>query len=433
MEQNVRVVTPVSVRLNIPKLTRAAAYARVSSGKDSMLNSLSAQISYYSEYIQNRKNWQYRGVYADEAATGTKDSRAEFQRLLSDCRAGKIDLVITKSISRFARNTVTLLNTVRELKSLGVDIYFEEQNIHSISNDGEVMLAILAAYAQAESLSVSENCKWRIRKQFENGEMPLFQQRLFGYRRADNGGYTIAEDEAETVRYIFGRYSDGAGFMTISNELNGSGVTAPQGGLWNTNGVRYILSNEKYIGDLRLQKFYVTDHLTKSKKINRGSKSQYYVDNNHTPIISRAVFEGVQTEISRRAHKFKAGAEPQKNYPLTSKIVCGNCGKHYKRRTIHGKISWQCPTYTDKGKSACPAKQIPDNVLSELTAGLGGIDNIFQITIPAANRLTFILQNGETVTRDWQNRSRRDSWTPEMKQTARERQLAILKDRGDAV
>ena len=157
------------LKANIPQLKRVAAYARVSSGKDAMLHSLSAQISYYSDLIQNHSGWQYAGVYADEALTGTKDNRENFQRLLADCRAGNVDMVITKSISRFARNTVTLLETVRELKNMGVDVFFEEQNIHSLSADGELMLTILASYAQEESLSASENQKWRVKRNFENG------------------------------------------------------------------------------------------------------------------------------------------------------------------------------------------------------------------------------------------------------------------------
>ena len=192
-----RIVTQTRFpQMNIPKLTRVAAYARVSSGKDAMLHSLSAQVSYYSELIQNHSGWQYVGVYADEALTGTKDNRENFQRLLADCRDGKVDLVITKSISRFARNTVTLLQTVRELKNMGVDVFFEEQNIHSLSADGELMLTILASYAQEESLSASENQKWRIRRNFENG-MP-WNGTMLGYRYED-GTLVVEPTEAEIV------------------------------------------------------------------------------------------------------------------------------------------------------------------------------------------------------------------------------------------
>jgi DNA invertase Pin-like site-specific DNA recombinase len=183
---------------------RVAGYGRVSSGKDAMLHSLSAQVSYYSKLIQSRADWAFSGVYADEATTGTKDNRAELQRLLADCRAGKIDMIITKSIARFARNTVTLLETVRELKLLNIDVYFEEQNIHSLSGDGELMLTILASYAQEESRSVSENCKWRIRRDFAQGRPSA--SRMLGYHLRDGKFYIIPE-EAEIVRRIFADYS----------------------------------------------------------------------------------------------------------------------------------------------------------------------------------------------------------------------------------
>jgi len=193
-------------------LTRVAAYARVSSAKDEMLHSLAAQVSYYSRLIQQNPGWLYVGVYADEAMTGTKDNRPEFQRMLSDCRNKIIDRIITKSISRFARNTVTLLKTVRELKSLGVDVYFEEQNIHSMSGDGELMLTILASYAQEESLSVSENCKWRIRQDFSKGKPGNIK--ILGYDLVD-GQLEINTEEANTVRMIFADYLSGMGKNAI--------------------------------------------------------------------------------------------------------------------------------------------------------------------------------------------------------------------------
>jgi len=201
-----RTITIVPALPKLEQRKRVAAYARVSSGKDAMLHSLSAQVSYYSSLIQKHGDWLYVGVYADEAKTGTKDNRADFQRLIADCRAGKIDMVITKSISRFARNTVTLLQTVRELKALGVDVFFEEQNIHTMSADGELMMTILASYAQEESRSASENQKWRIKRNFEAG-MP-WNGTLLGYRMVD-GRYEIIPEEAELVRRIYSLYLSG--------------------------------------------------------------------------------------------------------------------------------------------------------------------------------------------------------------------------------
>lgn len=212
-------------KMQVPKLTRVAAYARVSSGKDAMLHSLSAQVSYYNDLIQHQPGWVFCGVYADEALTGTKADRENFTHLLNDCRAGKVDIVITKSISRFARNTVTLLGTVRELKRIGVDVYFEEQNIHSISPDGELMLSILASYAQEESLSASENQKWRIERNFENG-MP-WNGTMLGYRYKD-GTYITVPEETETVRFIFDQYLSGKGITAIMKMLNKKAIPTPQ-------------------------------------------------------------------------------------------------------------------------------------------------------------------------------------------------------------
>ena len=211
----VRRVEPIVPPL--PRRKRVAAYARVSCAKDAMLQSLSAQISSFSDRIQRRPDWEYAGVYADEALTGTKDARPEFQRLLADCRAGKIDLVLTKSISRFARNTVTLLEAVRELKELGVDVYFERENIHSISGDGELLLSILASFAQEESRSVSDNCKWRIRNRFAAGE-PVGFVTMYGYTFRD-GAITVNEKQAVVLRQIFAWYIAGDGYAKIAKRL----------------------------------------------------------------------------------------------------------------------------------------------------------------------------------------------------------------------
>lgn len=217
-------------------LKRTAAYARVSSGKDAMLHSLSAQVSYYNQLIQSNPEWLFCGVYADEALTGTKENRAEFQKLLNRCRRGEIDLILTKSISRFARNTVTLLETVRELKTLGVDVYFEEQRIHSMSSDGELMLSILASYAQEESYSASENKKWQMRKDFEQGKVG--SMRMLGYRRTKSGKLEIVPEEAEIVRMIFLYYLSGMGKLAIAKKLNEQQICTVRGCAWTTEDVR---------------------------------------------------------------------------------------------------------------------------------------------------------------------------------------------------
>ena len=258
-----------------------------------MLRSLSAQVSYYSDLIQNHEDWLYVGVYADEAKTGTKESRADFQRLIADCRAGKIDMVITKSISRFARNTVTLLQTVRDFKAWGVDIFFEEQNIHTMSGDGELMMTILASYAQEESRSASENQKWRIKRNFEEG-MP-WNGAMLGYR-LKNGRYEIIPEEADLVRRIYDEYLSGDGYLTIAKRLNKDGIPSRFGKQWGQSVISKILSNYTYTGNLILQKTFRENHITKKTIINNGELPKYHAENAHDAIIDMETFQAVQAE-----------------------------------------------------------------------------------------------------------------------------------------
>lgn len=421
--RNITRIEPTSQQL--PTLKKVAAYARVSSGKDAMLQSLAAQVSYYSEYIQNHSEWQYVGVYADESQTGTKDDRLEFQRLLSDCRAGKIDMILTKSISRFARNTVTLLTTVRELKGYGIDVYFEEQNIHSHSSDGELMLTVLASYAQEESLSASENCKWRIRKSFEEGKVSCCT--MLGYR-SRNGVLEIVPNEAETVKLIFTLFLEGLGKQAITNRLSEKGLLSRFGNEWHLDTVAKILRNNKYCGDLLLQKTFRTDHLTKRTMKNNGELPMYFVSDAHEPIIDRTTFEAVQKELDRRAKEFEI---PQGSFSaFTSKIRCGICGKNYRRKTTKTGIIWCCATYNTKGKKHCASKQIPEITLFVVTADILGLntfdetvfaERIAQITALSNNLLEYHFTDGRSQTVQWQDRSRSESWTAEMRQAAREK------------
>lgn len=411
----------------LPKLTKVAAYARVSSGKDAMLHSLSAQISFYSNLIQSHSGWQYAGVYADEALTGTKDNRENFQRLLADCRAGTVDMVITKSISRFARNTVTLLETVRELKGLGVDVYFEEQNIHTMSADGELMLTILASYAQEESLSASENQKWRIRRNFESG-MP-WNGTMLGYRY-DKGTLVIVPEEAETVRRIFDEYLSGLGLTAIAKRLNADGIPTRFGNAWGKSSVLAVLRNYAYTGNLLLQKSRRTDHLTKRDVPNYGELPQYHVENSHEAIIDVDTYLTVQNEIRCRAEKHTHPRVRKQAYPFTRLIECGCCGKHYRRKVTRARPVWICPTFNTLGKDACPSKQIPEDTLYQLAAEVLGTDDfdtlpgkITAVRAENKNRLTFFMADGEEIVKRWQDRSRRESWTPEMKEAARCREL----------
>ena len=415
----IRKIEQVRFAEAVPRKKRVAAYARVSSGKDAMLHSLSAQVSHYSAYIQ-RSGWEYAGVYSDEAITGTKDKRENFQRLLAECRAGNVDMVITKSISRFARNTVTLLETVRELKSLGVDVYFEEQNIHTMSADGELMLTILASYAQEESLSVSKNTKWRVRKNFEDGKP--WNGVLLGYR-FENGQYVIDPSEAETVKRIYREYLNGAGYTSIMKKLNADGIPTRFGGKWTTGSVMVILRNYTYTGNLILQKTYRENNLTKRKLLNNGEHPQYHAVGTHEAIIDLATFEAVQEEIARRAERFSDRKPGTATYPFTGLIVCAGCGKHYRRKIKETGAVWICSTYNLHGKSACASKAIPESVLYELTADTPLCD-LTAIRAENDNTLVSCFKDGSQAVKRWKSRSRAESWTAEMKETARQKTLA---------
>ena len=434
MERKVTKIFP-SVS-SIPTRLRVAAYARVSSGKDAMLHSLAAQVSYYGNLIQQRPDWEYAGVYADEALTGTKGNRPEFQRLIADCKAGQIDLVITKSISRFARNTVTLLETVRDLKQLGVDVYFEEQNIHSMSGDGELLLTILASYAQEESRSVSENCKWRVRNGFKEGKPN--NMTLLGYRYI-NKELVVIQEEAEIVQMIFTDYLSGMGKNVIMKKLNAAGKVTRHGNAWTEEGVRRILRNEKFTGDLLLQKTYVSDHLTKRRCSNRGQLPKYYVAGSHEAIIDRDTFNRVQEELKKREPQQRTFSENSPTYPFSSKLVCLICGKHYRRRITnagckYAQPAWICSTFKQHGKAACPSKQIPEDVLLSLTAQVLELSKFYnivfqeqikEIRVGMFNHLTYVFHDGYEVEVSWQDKSRK--WSEEAKQQARKRQQDMIR------
>lgn len=386
--------------------------------------------------VQRHAGWQYAGVYADEAKTGTKDTRANFQRLLADCRDGKIDLVITKSISRFARNTVTLLTTVRELKEMGVDVYFEEQNIHTMSGDGELMLTILASYAQEESLSVSENQKWRVRRNFENG-LP-WNCTLLGYRYR-NGRFEVMPEEAGTVKRIFGEYLSGSGTERIVKGLILDGVPTRRNAVWSKWAVTCILKNRIYTGNMLLQQTFNEDHISKRKVMNTGQLPQYLVRNSHEAIIDRETFNAVQAEMARRAER-ASGKRPAGRYPFTAMLVCGNCGKHYRRKVTKSQPVWICTTFNSFGKAFCASKQIPESALMKAAASALGMDTfdadafqskITAVRVESSNRLVFVFKDGSEAVERWTDRSRADSWTDEMKQAARRKETERRRTHGN--
>jgi DNA invertase Pin-like site-specific DNA recombinase len=405
------------------KRLRVAAYTRVSSDKETMLHSLAAQVSYYSSLIQRTPTWEYKGVYADEGITGTKANRPEFKRLLSDCLAGKIDMIITKSVSRFARNTVTLLSAVRKLKELNIDIYFEEQNIHTKSSEGELLLTLLASVAQEESKSVSDNCKWRVRKSFSEGIMPSLT--ILGYRRQKDGSLIIVEEEAKIVRQIYDSYLHGLGKRTIARKLTKEGIPTRMGKLWTEHGIDYILRNEKYTGELLLQKEYVADHLSKKKLPNNGVYPMYRVEDNHPPIIDMATFKTVQELLNKPQTKIT-----RKTYPFTGMLICGSCGKHYIRKKTHKGYTWTCGLTERFDKAAClESKNVPEDILFGVTAKALGLQSfnaeifakkVAYITARAPNILEFHFKDNKEKILTWEHKSRKDSWTEEMKLIAKE-------------
>ena len=438
MEKKVTVIPQLP---KLPKRERVAAYARVSTGKDSMLHSLAAQVDYYAKLIRSNPMWDYAGVYADNAQTGTKENRPEFQRLLADCREGKIDRVLVKSISRFARNTVTLLEIVRELRALGIDIYFEEQNLHTLSGDGELMLTILASFAEAESKSVSDNCLWRIQKKMEKGECGVFN--IYGYRFQDRR-LVVEPTEAAVVKRIFQMYLDGMGTASIANTLNEEGIPPLRGEIWRKITVATILRDEKYTGNMLLQKSFRVDPISKRKVKNNGERRQYLVSDSHEPVIDSATFDRVQEEIARRADLYEvAPSKPMEKHPLAGKIVCGICGKSFHRKFGNTKAQykapiWICSTYLTRKKAACPSRRISEKVLFPILAEVLGVDEpldavdrIDRIVVYPDGRLTIMVE-GCAVERTWSNPSRSESWTDEMRLKAAQKARSAERSRENA-
>lgn len=430
-----RVIKKVDHIMPQQKLTRVAAYCRVSSDKDAMLHSLSAQVSYFSSFIQSHPGWTYVGAYVDEGITGTKENRPEFIKLMQDCEAGCIDMVITKSITRFARNTIVLLDAIRELKDLGIDVFFEKENIHTLSADGELMISILASYAQEESRSASENQKWRVKRNFEEGKP--WRYRMLGYKYQD-GEMVIVPEEAEIVKSIYATYLSGIGIVTIANRLNNSGAVTINGSEFTYGAIDRILRNYDYTGNLILQKKYRENHLTKKTLINNGELPKYHVFESHEAIVSVEDFERVQEQRKIRAEKY-AKPKTQMSYPFTGMMACAGCGKTYRRKVTKTGPVWICPTYNFKGKSFCPAKAVPENILYATTARALDLDcfdevifrdAVHKIVVQNGNVLVYHLTDGTEIKKAWKDRSRSESWTPEMKEKARKTTTERWKNHG---
>ena len=419
-------VKMIPQKLKRKRVTRVAAYTRVSTPKAEMIASLSAQVDYYSKLINSNPDWEMCGIYIDEAKTGTKDTREKFRRLISDCRKGLIDLVITKSVSRFARNTVDLLSTCRELREYGVDVFFENQNIHSVSSEGELMLTLLASIAQEQSRSDSENIKWRIRKSFENGE-DICLSMMYGYDKADKR-LVVNPTEAAIVKTIFSRVIEGESLNQIAQALNAQGYTTKQGREWNAYRIACMLRNEKYTGNSLLQKTYIHDHLQKQKRKNEGLLPKFYAKETHEAIIDMETFLQAQAIMADKAKACEYYAYHTTTM-FTSYIRCGKCGCNYRRGKQNNRHFWNCSTFLSKGKQFCQEPRIPEDILYEITGEVLDaadfseadlFDNITDI-VACDYTLTYNLQNGETVIKEWKPKSRSASWTPEMKEQARQR------------
>jgi DNA invertase Pin-like site-specific DNA recombinase len=355
---------------------KVAAYARVSQDSERLMRSLSAQVSFYSAYIQKNPEWEYAGVYADGAVSGTgTEQRDEFNRMIADCRAGKINIVLTKSISRFARNTVDLLDTVRRLKEIGVEVRFEKEHIHSLSEDGELMLTLLASFAQEESRSISENVRWAIRKGFEKGKQNG-NRRIYGYEW-DGEKYVIVPEEAEIVRLMFSNYISGVPLESTVRQLNEMGVKTLRGYDFTSVQIAYILQNERYCGDKLLQKRFVKEYISHKEKMNEGELPMYYIEDCHEAIVDRNTFRWVQEEIKRRRAEGHTAQPGIKTYCFTNKIFCGECGRTYARATNHYKVMppcvcWTCKTKKTKGES-CKSRNLPEEALKKAIAKAMGL------------------------------------------------------------
>lgn len=332
-----------------PKL-RVAAYCRVSTASDDQLVSLEAQKTYYESYIKANPEWEFAGVYYDKGVTGTKtEGRDELLRLLSDCENGLVDFIVTKSISRFSRNTLDCLELVRRLLDIGVFVYFEKENLNTQSMEGELMLSILSSLAESESVSISENNKWSAQKRFQNGTFKVAYP-PYGYDNVD-GQMVINEEQAEIVRWMFAQALAGKGTHKIASELNERGVPTRKGGSWTATTVRGLLVNEKFTGDILFQKTYTDSQFNRHH--NNGERNRYFIEDHHPAIVRKETFKAVAAVIGQRGKEkgVTRGSKYQNRYPFSGRIVCSECGSTFKRRihySTHQKyIAWCCSRHIE--------------------------------------------------------------------------------------
>ena len=355
-----------------PKL-KVAAYCRVSTDSEEQASSYEVQVAHYTQFIQKNPEWELAGIYADDGITGTNTKkREEFNRMIQDCMDGNIDMIITKSISRFARNTLDCLKYIRELKEKNIPVFFEKENINTMDSKGEVLLTIMASLAQQESQSLSQNIKLGLQYRFQNGEVRVNHSRFLGYTKDEEGNLIIEPAEAEVVKRIYREYLEGASLLQIGRGLEADGILTGAGKTkWRPETLKKILQNEKYIGDALLQKTYTIDFLSKKRVKNNGIVPQYYVENSHEPIIPRELFMQVQEEMVRRAN-LRGGKGGKKRvysskYALSSIVYCGQCGDIYRRVHWNNRgyksIVWRCVSRLEEKGSECTAPTINEETL----------------------------------------------------------------------
>lgn len=365
-------------KTNLTKRLRVAAYCRVSTDSEDQLNSYKSQVQYYTDLIKANSEWSLADIYADEAITGTQvTKREDFQRLINDCMNGDIDLIVTKSISRFARNTLDTLKYVRMLKEKGIAVFFEEENINTLTMDGELLLVILSSVAQQEVENISANVKKGLKMKMQRGELVGFQGCLGYDYHPEDKSISINEEEAEIVKYIFNRYIEGAGGSVIAQELQNLGYKTKRGSkTWAETTVIGIIKNEKYKGDILMGKTFTLDPISKRRLDNFGEEDQFYIRDHHEAIISDEVFDAAQEILKRRAKPRRLGTDGKREkfsrkYAFSCMIECGYCGSTLTRRTWHSgsqynKIIWQCVTATKKGKKFCPdSKGIAEEIIEQ--------------------------------------------------------------------
>ena len=356
----------------IPKL-RVAAYCRVSTESEEQASSYDVQIEHYTDFIKKNNEWTFAGIFADDGISGTNTKkRDEFNKMIDECMAGKIDMIITKSISRFARNTLDCLHYIRKLKEKNVAVYFEKENINTLDAKGEIMITIMASLAQQESQSLSQNVKLGYQYRYQQGQVMVNCSRFLGYTKDENKKLVIVPEEAEIIKRIYREYLEGSSMDKIKKGLEADGVLTGAGGKrWHTSSIRKILSNEKYMGDALLQKTYTVDFLTKKRVKNNGIVPQYYVENNHEAIIPREIFMQVQEELARRSRGHIGASGKRRNFSsnhaFAQIVFCGQCGEIFRR--VHwnnrGKksIVWRCVSRLESTGLTCKARTVPEEML----------------------------------------------------------------------